>query len=112
MDPFVALNAAIRNVFGSRTPVTYYPSTGAGAVGKSYTINAVLDMPNVMDDRMASVEKEIWFDGNDPALPGTPVEGDLVVLPAGTTYAVHRIYVDEENGIQMLTRLKDRGASR
>lgn len=104
----MALNSAIRTTFGSRTPITYLPSTGATSVGNSYTVNAVIESPHVLDARLDGAYVEIWVDGNDPALPGAPVNGDLFKIADGTIYSVQRIEVDTENGILMLCRLKNR----
>ncbi len=109
VDPFVGLNASIRKVFGTRTPVTYYPSTGATAIGNSYTINSVIDTPNAEDGTTDGSYKEIWFDGNDPALPTVPAAGDQIQLASGAVYLVQYLNVDQEQGIFMLCRLKTRG---
>lgn len=109
VDPFVALNAAIRMTFGSRTPVTYYPSTGATAIGQSFTVDAVLDTPSAEDHVLDGTYKIIWFDGNDPALPVIPTEGDMIGLPSGALYIVQYLNVDAENGVTMQCRLKNRG---
>lgn len=102
-DMFATLNATIAGVFG-RTPITYFPSS----TGVPFQIKAVLDTPREMDEQLDGTYLEIFLDGNDPLLVVRPAKGDMVVTSSGYQYLVHRIDVDQMNGINMIGRLKGR----
>lgn len=103
-DPFVQLNRVIAQTFGSRTPITYYPSFGAMTAGSSFVIPAVIDNPHDMELLSRGVQLTVWLDGNDPALLIAPRNGDRFQIPNGIVYTVNMVETDAENGIVLTCR--------
>lgn len=104
-DPFVLLNQAVAEEFGSRTPIAYYPSSGP-LIGTTVTVRAVIDDPLNAD---YGAQRVVWIDLNESVMTGIlPKAGDRMVTQDGTIYTVNLVNPDAEKGIQLVCRRSDR----
>jgi hypothetical protein len=103
-DPFVVLNRIVAQTFGSRTPITYYPRSGALTAGTSFTVEAILENPHDLEQVQQGVMLQVWLDGNDPVLIIPPQRGDRFQIPNGNVYTVNLVETDAENGIVLSSR--------